>query len=199
VVQAPVENPRGPRSGLAGFIEANGYVSMEADHYAKAVRAGSVSWSRIPDIGRTGSGMTPAPVTAARVTPGGASPRLEYTMTLFTTGPVTVWAYLSPRANVLPTDGLHYAVSIDDAAPQAVNVTTATGASDATMNRQWERITSENVNLTSTTHAISAPGVHTLKFWMVDPTVVVQKLVVDTGGLKPSYLGPPESMFARRR
>jgi hypothetical protein len=112
---------------------------------------------------------------------------------------VTVWTYLSPRANVLPTDGLHYAVSIDDAAPQVVNVTVATGASDATMNRQWERITSENVSLTSTTHAIGAAGVHTLKFWMVDPTVILQKIVVDTGGLKPSYLGPPESMTARHR
>jgi Glycosyl hydrolase family 115/Gylcosyl hydrolase family 115 C-terminal domain len=199
VVQAPIENPRVPRSGLAGFIEANGYVSMEADHYSRAVRSGGVSWSRIPDIGRTGSGMTPSPVTASRLTPGGASPRLEYTMTLFSAGQVTVWTYLSPRANVLPTDGLHYAVSIDDGAPQVVNVTTATGASDATMNKQWERITSENVSLTSTTHTISAPGAHTLKFWMVDPTVILQKLVVDTGGLKPSYLGPPESKSVRRR
>jgi hypothetical protein len=198
VVQALADNPAVSSGGLAGFIEANGYVSMEADHFSKAVGSAFVSWMRIPDIGRTGAGMTPAPVTAAAQTPGGGSPRLEYTLTLFTTGHVTVWAYLSPRANVLPTDGLKYAISINDATPQVVNATTATGASDATMNRQWERITSDNVNLTSTIHAISTAGVHVLKFWMVDPTVILQKLVVDTGGLKLSYLGPPESRSVRR-
>jgi hypothetical protein len=28
---------------------------------------------------------------------------------------------------------------------------------------------------------------------MVTPGVVVERIIVDTGGLRPSYLGPPES------
>jgi glycosyl hydrolase family 115 (putative glucuronidase)/glycosyl hydrolase family 115 len=197
VVWAPVVNPDVPRSRLAGFVEANGYVSIEADHFTRAVGAGNVGWQRIDAIGRTGAGMTPAPVTAASQSPGGAGPRLEYTVTLFTAGPVTVWAFLSPRCNVLPVAGPRYAVSFGDTAPQVVNILAATGASDAVMNRQWERNTSDNVNRTATAHVIAAPGVHTLTFWMVDPGVIVQNLIIDTGGLKPSYLGPPESMRLR--
>ncbi|KAF4406532.1 glycosyl hydrolase 115 family protein [Streptomyces lycii] len=192
-VTAVVENQRLSRRGSRGFIEAGGYVSIEAEHATKTVGASDVEWQLIPDIGRTGSGMTPFPVTAASREPGGKGPRLEYEMTLTTSGPVTVHAYLSPRNNVLPTDGLKYAVSFDDEAPQTVNVTAVTGSDDMYMNKQWARNTSDNATVTVTEHTIAEAGVHTLKFWMVDPTVVVQKLVVDTGGLKPSYLGPPES------
>ena len=194
VAQAVVENPDMNASAFTGFVEANGYVSMEADHYARVVDAPPISWKRIPDIGRTGSGMTSFPVTAARQTPGGNNPRLEYDVHLFTAGEVKLWAYLSPRNDVRNAGGLEYAVSIDDAKPQIVNITTALNG--IPMNRSWERNTSNNVNLTSTTHMVAAPGKHVIKFWMVDPTVIVQKLVLDMGGMKESYLGPPESFRA---
>ncbi|HEY7009124.1 MAG TPA: hypothetical protein VH395_09300, partial [Jatrophihabitantaceae bacterium] len=130
----------------------------------------------------------PQPLTAS-------SPRLQYTMTLTSTGPVKIWAYLSPRNDVLAHGGLRYAVSVDGEAPQVVNIQQQTGADDATMNRQWERNTSDNVNRTVTVHDITRPGVHTLTFWMVDPTVVLQRLVVDAGGVEDSYLGPPQSRW----
>lgn len=195
-VRARVERPRLPRHRLRGFVEANGYVSMAAAHHTRAVDGPEVRWHRVPDLGRTGDGMTPMPVTAPSQRPGGRSPRLEYELTLLSPAPgdtVDVWVHLSPRNNVLPTDGLRYAVSFDDAEPQWVDVIAATGADDTAMNRQWQRNTSDNVNRTVTTHPVAGPGRRVLKFWMVDPTVVLQHLVVDTGGLLPSYLGPPES------
>ena len=84
-------------------------------------------WRLLPGIGKTGNGLTPL---------GGAGARLEYAMTLTTTGPVKVTAVLSPRNNVRPTDGLKYAISLDDQPPQTVNITTETGADDTTMNRR---------------------------------------------------------------
>ncbi len=42
-------------------------------------------------------------------------------------------------------------------------------------------------------------GTHTLKVWVMDPGVVIQKFVIDAGGLKSSYLGSPESKFIAKK
>lgn len=64
------------------------------------------------------------------------------------------------------------------------------------MNTPWARNTSDNVNRTATRHALTAPGPHRLTFWAVDPTLIVQRLLIDTGGLPQTYLGPAQSMRA---
>ena len=176
---------------LKGHVESNGYVSIEAPHYTKSVNSGQVTWGYLPDYGRTLSGMTPFPVTAKSEVPGGNSPHLEYQVNLTDTGMVKVEAYISPTLNFNNTQGLRYAISIDGEQPQEVNI----NADES--NAAWSRSVSNNIKIMVSTHHISRPGVHILKYWMVDPAVVLQKLVINLGGEKPSYLGPPESFYSK--
>jgi hypothetical protein len=188
-VEVPVANPPAPRPAAArGFVEGDGYVAVEAAHYTRAVSAPPVHWVQIPGLGRTLSGMTPFPVTAPRQTPaaGAASPHLDYRMVLFDGGDVSVRVTCSPTLDFLAS-GLRYAVSFDDQPPQVVNI-----VADTTL-KTWERWVSDNANVTVTHHHLAGPGAHVLHFWMVDPGVVLQRIVVAHGDLHPSYLGPPES------
>jgi hypothetical protein len=189
VIRAVVRNPATPRRELVqGFVGSNGYVSMEAEHYSRAVAPAPVRWTRIPDLGRTLSGITAEPVTMASQTPGGSGARLEYRMFLFDSGAVTVRTYLSPALNFSGAPhGLRYAVSIDDEAPQIVNVT-----ADSSL-RAWEQSVADNVTIGVSRHQLDNAGEHVLKYWLVDPGLVLQRIVVDAGGVRPSYLGPPES------
>jgi beta-xylosidase len=199
VVRAVINNHALPgRKEVSGFVESNGCVSIEAEHYAEAVTAPPVFWQRIPDLGRTLSALTPMPVTASPVTPGGASPHLEYRMHLFTAGKVTVHAYFSPTLNFRtdpqhPGRGLRYAISFDGEEPYVVDMHQDDTIPDWKYPLRWMKTVRENIRIMTTQHTIENPGEHTLKFWMVDPGVVLQKLVIETGTLKPSYLGPPES------
>jgi hypothetical protein len=108
-------------------------------------------------------------------------------MHLFRGGRVKVQVYASPTIDFADAQGLRYAVSFDDVPPQIVNLWADNS------NSAWEQAVSENIKMAVSEHELEKPGAHVLKFWMVDPGVVLQKIVVDTGGVRPSYLGPPES------
>ncbi len=190
VVKAIINNiPAEQIKQEQGFVENNGYISIEAGHYTKKVNSDGVDWMVLPGYGRTYDGITISPVTAKSTQPGGKGPHLEYRLNLSDTGEVKVEAYISPTLDFTNTKGLHYAVSVDDEQPQIVNINA--DESDAA----WRKDVSCNIKILVTSHHISKPGVYILKYWMVDPAVVLQKIVVNAGGEKPSYLGPPESYF----
>jgi hypothetical protein len=192
-VRVNVFNPIEPtRDSLKGFVEADGTVSIEAEHYTRKTDAGPVRWERIEDYGRTLSSMTVFPVTVPSVTPPTNSPCLEYQMYLFSTGRVDVVSIVAPSLNFVPGRGLRFAISFDDEAPQVMTAVPK-GFFVDNGNRDWEASVRDNCRQVKSTHRLQKPGYHTLKFWMVDPGVVLQKLVVDLGGVKPSYFGPPES------
>jgi len=83
---------------------------------------------------------------------------------------------------------------MDDQLPQIITLVPE-NYNAQNRNTDWERSVSDNARFSLTKHNISSPGYHTLKIWMIDPGVVIQKIILDTGGVKPSYLGPPESFY----
>ena len=180
-------------SAFYGFLESEGVVSMEAGHFTENRTFGLSRWTAIDGYGHTLSGMrgsSPADVPSA--VPGKTSACLEYRMYLSGPDTVDVDGIFGPTLNFLPGRGLRYAVSFDDQVPQIVTlVPEAYAAGDR--NEDWARTVEDNARHSHTAHPIAAPGYHTLKVWVVDPGVVLEKIVVDCGGLTPSYLGPPES------
>ncbi len=184
-IPVPLHKPAGPQPAK-GYVETHGVVSIEAEHYARAVEAPGRAWLNVPDHGRTLSGMTTLPAEAAALSVKDGM-RLEYDMHLFTSGNVNVQVTLAPTLKFQPGQGLRYAVSIDDEAPQIVSI-----HADAS-EKWWEKIVADGAAVFATKHAVAKPGAHVLKFWALDPGVVLQKVVVDAGGLKASYMGPPES------
>ncbi|MBN2200777.1 glycosyl hydrolase 115 family protein, partial [bacterium] len=185
--------PSKEQCDASGFVESEGVVSMESVHWSAVTEPDSIRWIRIPGFGRTLSGVTPFPVTAGPRVPGGDSPRLEYRLHLFHDGDVTVHAYFAPTQNFTAGPGFRYGISFDEGPVQIVNVHENDTIPDWKYPQWWNRAVGENIRIYQTKHEGLNPGSHVLKFWMVDPGLVLQKLVVDAGGLKPSYLGPPES------
>ena len=178
------------------FVETGGVVSIEAEHYSQisGVRSSNypyVTWSVIAGLGRSGDAVSVSPTTAASIKPEDidTAPALNYPVHLFTTGKLSVTCYLLPTFPITTGQGLRYAIAFDNQPPQIVTV----GADLQTPSRQW----SLNVLNASTTgvstHDVATAGAHTLKIYMVDAGVALDKIVIDTGGLKPSYLGPPET------
>ena len=190
MVTVPLLDPPTPRpETLDGFMEAGGFIAIEAEHSSARVAPPGREWKLLPGHGRTLSALTPWPVTETAA-PG--TMRLEYRVNVLQAGPVTVQAVFSPTQKFRPGPGFRYAVSFDDEEPQVVNVHADESPA------AWERSVADGVAVLTSKHTLAAPGAHVLKFWALDPGLVLQRLVVDTGGLKPSYLGPPESAYRIR-
>ncbi|KAF8586413.1 glycoside hydrolase family 115 protein [Ramaria rubella] len=183
-----------------GFVEGDGTITFEAAHATRNTSVNGVAWTEIPNYGRTLSGVTPLPALGNNDAnfSVGAGPTLEYDFYNFNTlpgGNVSVDVLVSPSLNGYDNSRpLGFATQIDSDTPQAQYFIPIAAPGD--LPDGWDGndgfVANSIVSVVSQHSA--APGAHTLKIWMIEPAVVVQKIVIDTGGVQPSYLGPPESV-----
>jgi len=105
---------------------------------------------------------------------------------------MTVEAYISPTIDFTNSGGLRYAISFDNETPQVININVDKSE------QAWNKDVSNNIKILASKHHLDKAGRHVLKYWMVDPGVVLQKIVINAGGEKASYLGPPESYHSAK-
>lgn len=174
---------------VRGFVEDNGYISIESKNYSKAINSDVVKWTIIPNLGKSDSGITIKPSNIKPIEISKESPRLEYDVHFFSKGKIKVNAYFSPTINFTIRDGLKYGIAFDDEKPQIINF----NSNDSENN--WAESVANNIKIITSSHTIEKAGNHVLKFYGIDPALVLQKIVIETeeGKVLESYLGPPES------
>jgi hypothetical protein len=186
-VQLSLFNPVMPvTEKVSGFVESNGYISVEAEHFSRKNDRKNANWCVIEGLGRTGNSVTVLPANTSSINNLDEilsdSPSLEYDIYTFTKGEAMFQFNCIPSYPVNKDCGLRIAVALDHEKPEIID---SKGVKDV-MNNLLTLKTRLNIHNT---------GKHTFKIWMVDPGLVIDKIIIDMGGVKDSYLGPPESVF----
>ncbi len=82
-----------------------------------------------------------------------------------------------------------YSVQIDDGALATPS------SSHVEYSQVWFESVLRNCAVNKSTLHIDKPGRHTLRIRVGDPGIVLQKIVLDFGGMKRSYLGPQSTLI----
>lgn len=193
----PITPTRDEVRGL--YVEDNGYISIPASGFHRKFESDDIKMAILPGLGFEGSslqlGNPTAPLQRYRASD---VPRVEYDFYTFNAGIYDIYTY------VLPTFPLHaerdfklpehtnsdtkYSVRIDDGSIS----TPSTSAIE--YSQIWYDSVLKNCRVNKSTLYVKKPGKHTLQIRCGDPGTVIQKIVIDLGGMKRSYLGPESTL-----
>lgn len=195
-------NPTAPsRAELRGiYVENNGCVSIPAAGCHRVRENDRIKITAVEDLGIEGPALQLGDPTAPlQIFRSRDVPCAEYDFYAFDAGSVDVYTY------VLPTFPLHadrdfrigentntdtkYSVQIDDGALATPS------PSHVEYSQVWFESVLRNCAVNKSTLHIDKPGRHTLRIRVGDPGIVLQKIVLDFGGMKRSYLGPQSTLI----
>ena len=183
----------GEEPGGYSFTPSNGYISMEAEHYYRAEASQGTQWSIYPDYGRTRSAVALTPYTQSV---GNAS--LTYRFALPEgTRQVKVRIIVKSTLDFLNVGGHQCTVSLDGGQAETVNFNKTLLDKQPYMYSEFYPTVARRVIEKEVQLPVTTDGIHELTLSPQHPGIVFEKLVVDFGGYKPSYLFMNESNYTR--
>ena len=191
--------------------------SIPANLYNKNVPGREASWTVLPDLGRSEACMGISPVTAASTVAPEDAARLEYEVLLSESGPTDLCIGILPVQDIYPERGIRIAVGLDEGEPVIIDARqgfhdefkeytpdnlakspnlkplpaqdTSIGLTGKGQLRRSEVF--DNQRWLTVRLDVDKPGMHTLKIYMVDPEIVLERIVVQPDNAHPSYFGAP--------
>lgn len=187
-VYLPIFNPVSPSvNELKGmYVEDNGCVSINPGLYHRKQENKNITIHTIKGLGyeneciQLGEAVKPSQNTWKLT----ETPKVEYDFYTFSAGTVTIYTYALPLFPINTQRDTRYGVMIDDGVAHWVS----TAAKE--YSGQWKQNVVRNNAIGIVNLNIEKPGKHTLKLLCADPGMVIQKVIIDFGGMKRSYLGP---------
>lgn len=182
------------RSGLSQtdsakglFVEKNGYISIPLEEYHRKLDKDDVQWVVNDGLGITGASLATKnnhSKSAGHWAKNDTYAHVEYDFYTFNAGRFDISTYVLPTYPINGFELHRFAISVDEESPKTIYV-----GADIDSDR-WRHNVRRNSSIHTSSHYVTKPGKHTLKIYYLDPGVVVDKAVLDFGGLKKSYLGP---------
>ncbi|MBE6284041.1 MAG: hypothetical protein E7098_06840 [Mediterranea massiliensis] len=212
----PNENtlPRVNKSSATTNITTANEIAIMAHDYTKRTDAEDARWVFLPGLGRGKGNMGIEPVTATS-RPNGDGATLEYEINFSQKGKQKLALGILPTNDVNPARGLRIGIRIDNGEMQTIDARQGyvdtfneytkdnlarskvlkplpKPASDIYLSGFRQRMRSEvfdNLRWLSIDIDIPTTGIHTVKVVMIDPEIVVEKLVINPDNEHPSYHG----------
>jgi hypothetical protein len=185
-----IENPE-RAAGNYVFTPNNGFISIEAEHYYTLKDAANAKWTVIPYMGRTWSGIALMPYSQPV---NGAS--ISYKMKLpDDVKTVNVHVVVKSTLAFSNLDGHQYKVGFNGTEDQVINFNSDLNEKPQNIYSIFyptvaRRVVEKEVKLNV---PASADGMQVLTITPLDPGIVFEKIIVDFGGYKNSYLFMDES------
>ena len=188
--------------------------AIMAHDYTRRTATDDARWVFLPGLGRGKGNMGIEPVTA-KSRPRGDGATLEYNINFSQSGKQKLALGILPTNDINPSRGLRIGVRVDDGEMQTIDARQGyvdtfneytkeniarskvlkplpRPASDIYLSGTRQRMRSEvfdNLRWLSIDLDIPTEGNHTVKVVMIDPEIVVEKLVINPDNEHPSYHG----------
>lgn len=190
-VRILVEAQNADTSGLPPmtFLEANGYIAMEAEHCCRKQDADGIGFHRLDAYGRTGSAMKVLPPRSSDFTGKQPRPFLEYSLLAERDGVYEADFYLAPLLPARIGSRTSFGLMMNDGEMKMEHA-----ADYRFCSPEWSRSVVENIQIHHT-RVLCRKGVNRLRVYAASPCFVLEKIVLypENTVLPESYLGPAES------